>query len=63
MLKNRSIDGRGYYRVDYDTLKMLEEYIRRGGHVVKDGKKFIFDINRHRAWQIVKECADKAKSS
>jgi integrase/recombinase XerD len=46
--------------VDIDTLKMLEEYIRRGGYVVKDGKKLIFGINRHRAWQIVKECADKA---
>lgn len=43
-----------------DTLKMLKEYIRRGGPVVKDGKKLIFGINRHRAWQIVKGCALKA---
>jgi integrase/recombinase XerD len=46
--------------VDSDTLKMFKEYIRRGGPVVKDGKRFIFGINRHRAWQIVCECAEKA---
>ena len=45
--------------IDSDTLKLLKEYVRRGGPVVKDGKRLIFGINRHRAWQIVKECADK----
>jgi integrase/recombinase XerD len=43
--------------VDSDTLKMLKEYIERGGPVVKDGKIVIFGINRHRAWQIVRQCA------
>lgn len=46
--------------VDSDTLSMLKEYVRRGGPVLRDGKKLIFGINRHRAWQIVKECAEKA---
>ena len=46
--------------VDSDTLGMLREYIRRGGPVLRDGKKLIFGINRHRAWQIVKECAERA---
>ena len=46
--------------VDIQTLEMLKEYIERGGPVVRDGKRVIFDINRHRAWQIVKECAEKA---
>ena len=46
--------------IDRDTLKMLKEYVQRGGPAVKEGKRFIFGINRHRAWQIVKECADKA---
>ena len=46
--------------VDGDTLKMLKEYVQRGGPVVKDGKTLVFGINRHRAWQIVKECAVKA---
>ena len=46
--------------IDKDTVGMLEEYIRRGGPVLRDGKRLLFGINRHRAWQIVKECADKA---
>jgi integrase/recombinase XerD len=46
--------------IDIDTLKMLKEYVWRGGPVVKEGKALIFGINRHRAWQIVKECAEKA---
>ncbi len=47
--------------VDSQTLEMLKEYVERGGPVVRDGKRVIFDINRHRAWQIVKECAEKAR--
>ena len=46
--------------VDSETLGMRQDYIRRGGPVVKEGKTFIFGINRHRAWQIIKQCADKA---
>ncbi len=46
--------------VDKDTLKMLKDYISHGGPREKDGKRLIFGINRHRAWQIVKGCADKA---
>ncbi|MBE0414988.1 MAG: tyrosine-type recombinase/integrase [Dehalococcoidia bacterium] len=45
---------------DSETLRMLKDYIRRGGPVLRDGKRLIFGINRHRAWQIVKECAEKA---
>ena len=47
--------------LDKDTLKLLKRYIKRGGPVNKDGKTLIFGINRHRAWQIVKECAERAK--
>ncbi len=39
---------------------MLKEYVQRGGPVVKDGKTLVFGINRHRAWQIVIECAERA---
>jgi len=46
--------------VDGDTLSMLKDYIRRGGPVVRDGKRLIFGINRHRAWQIIHNCAEKA---
>jgi integrase/recombinase XerD len=47
--------------VDRDTLEILREYVQHGGPVAKDGKRFIFGVNRHRAWQIVKECAEKAE--
>ena len=46
--------------VDADTLNLLGEYIRRSGPVARNGKMLIFGINRHRAWQIVKECAERA---
>ena len=46
--------------LDRETLKLLREYIERGGPVNKEGKLLIFGINRHRAWQIVKDCAERA---
>jgi integrase/recombinase XerD len=46
--------------VDRDTLKLLREYVRRGGPVAKEGETLIFGINRHRAWQIIKQCAERA---
>lgn len=46
--------------VDDDTLEMLKDYIGRGGPAPREGKKLIFGINRHRAWQIVSECAERA---
>ena len=46
--------------LESDTLIMLKEYVQRGGPVIRDGKKVIFGINRHRAWQVVKECAERA---
>ncbi len=47
--------------LDGDTLKMLQDYIERGGPVSRDGKHLIFGINRHRAWQVLRECARKAE--
>jgi len=46
--------------IDNETLGMLREYVERGGPVIQGGKRLIFGINRHRAWQIVKECSEKA---
>ena len=46
--------------LDAATVEMLQEYIRRGGPVLRKGMMFIFGINRHRAWQVVKDCAEKA---
>jgi len=47
--------------IDRDTHEMLKEYIRLGGPVVRNGRRLIFGINRHRAWQIVKQCAEIAR--
>ena len=46
--------------LDRDSLQMLKDYIRRGGPVNRKGKKLIFGINRHRAWQVIRDCAEKA---
>ncbi len=47
--------------LDEDTLEMMRDYIVRGGPVKRGDKTFLFGINRHRAWQIVKECAERAR--
>jgi integrase/recombinase XerD len=46
--------------IDSDTINLLQKYVKRGGPVKRNGKRLIFGINRHRAWQIVKECAERA---
>jgi integrase/recombinase XerD len=46
--------------IDDDTLGMLKDYVLRGGPVSRKGKTLIFGINRHRAWQVVHECAERA---
>ncbi len=46
--------------LDAETLDILKDYIRRGGPVRKGDRDFIFGISRHRAWQIVKEYAERA---
>jgi len=46
--------------MDNATLSLLKEYIRRGGPVIRDGKRLIFGINRHRAWQVIRDCAEVA---
>ena len=46
--------------LDSASMEMLKKYILRGGPVSRNGKSLIFGINRHRAWQIVKGCADRA---
>lgn len=46
--------------LDSDTLRMVSEYVRRGGPILRDGRRLIFGINRHRAWQIVRDSAERA---
>jgi len=64
-VERAQIEQQEHYRqrvlpVDNETLRALKDYIRRGGPVLRDGKNLIFGINRHRAWQIIKECAQRA---
>jgi integrase/recombinase XerD len=47
--------------IDRETLDLLEDYIKRGGAVSRNSKRLIFGINRHRAWQIIRDCAEKAQ--
>jgi integrase/recombinase XerD len=46
--------------LDDNTLDMLHDYIEKGGPVYKGDKTIIFNINRHRAFQIVRDCAERA---
>ncbi len=41
--------------VDVDTMRMLSDFVTRD-----KTRGVIFRINRHRAWQVVKECAERA---
>jgi len=41
--------------LDDDTLEMLRDFTRRD-----NTRGLIFGINRHRAWQIIRGCADRA---
>ena len=47
--------------LDGDTLETLKDYIKRGGPVTRNGKELLFGINRHRAWQIIGVCAERAR--
>jgi integrase/recombinase XerD len=54
--------GEGHRRVrtlplDASTLGMLKDYIRRSGLVSRGSRMLIFGISRHRAWQVIRECA------
>jgi integrase/recombinase XerD len=46
--------------IDGETIRMLKDYISRGGPVLRESNRLIFGITRHRSWQIVGECAEKA---
>lgn len=46
--------------IDGTTLAMLKDYISRGGSVFKNDKKYLLGVNRHRGWQVIKNCAEKA---
>jgi integrase/recombinase XerD len=50
----------GILPIDTDTLKLLKEYVAINKPVSVDNTWPIFSINRHRAWQIVRNCARRA---
>ena len=46
--------------LDSETLSRIRSHIDSGGVVIKGGQAYLFGINRHRAWQIVRQCAERA---
>jgi len=46
--------------LDRDTSEVLEDFIKRGGPVNQNDRRRIFGINRHRGWQIITTCAERA---
>ena len=46
--------------IDAETLALLREYVDSGNNANKGDGKLIFGINRHRAWQIIRDCAARA---
>ena len=46
--------------LDKETLTMLKDYVQNGGPVKRGDRNLIFSFNRHRGWQIIRECANRA---
>jgi integrase/recombinase XerD len=46
--------------LDSASANLIREFIAQGSPVLRDGKLYLFGINRHRAWQIIRQCAQKA---
>jgi len=46
--------------VDEETLRMLQEYLDRGGAVSIKGKQLLIGLSRVQAWKIVRDCAERA---
>ena len=46
--------------LDSETLKMFRDYFIGQGTTTHEGERRIFGINRHRGWQVVRECAKRA---
>ncbi len=47
--------------LDEDTLKMLKSYTDNNNTTDINGQTYLFGFNRHRAWQIVRNCAKQAR--
>ncbi len=60
---SRELEKRKFRLVplDKDTLDMIREYLDAGGPVERAGKLVLFGVSRHRAWQIVRQAAVRAR--
>lgn len=47
--------------LDEDTLKILKSYTDNNNTTDINGQTYLFGFNRHRAWQIVRNCAKQAR--
>ena len=47
--------------LDNETMQMMRDYIGEMAATLHIGKGTVFGINRHRAWQIVSQCAARAE--
>ena len=46
--------------IDKKTLILLREFVKRNENMIHEAPQLVFHINRHRAWQIVRDCASRA---
>lgn len=46
--------------IDKQTLEMLKDYVSSYGLISGNRCTSLFNLNRHRAWQIVRDCAKRA---
>jgi len=46
--------------IDRHTLNILEDYTSSNRSTYSNGSMPLFNLNRHRAWQIVRDCAKRA---
>ena len=58
---NRNIGALRVLPIDKGTVEMLEDYITRNRSTCDNGSMLLFNLNRHRAWQIVRDSAGRAK--
>ena len=46
--------------IDDNTLAILKQYLARNRPITCGESKLVFGLNRHRAWQIIRDCARRA---
>jgi integrase/recombinase XerD len=46
--------------VDDNTLALLKQYMSQDRRITHGESTLVFKLNRHRAWQIVRDCATRA---